>query len=73
MDIRGVDLKAERVRLGLTQAELGTRLGVSGRRIANVEKEYRPAATMVHRITSALREEASRQADSDATEWHITP
>lgn len=52
--LRGIDLKAERVRTGLTQRALGERLGVSGRRIANVEAEYRPAATIVRRILAAL-------------------
>jgi predicted transcriptional regulator len=52
--LRGIDLKAERVRAGLTQRDLGARLGVSGRRVANVEAEYRPAPTIVRRILEAL-------------------
>lgn len=52
--LRGVDLKAERVRNGLTQRALGERLGVSARRIANVEAEYRPAASIVRHILAAL-------------------
>lgn len=55
--LRGIDLKAERVRSGLTQRELGARLGVSGRRIANVEGEYRPAASIVRRILAAINAE----------------
>lgn len=55
--LRGVDLKAERVRAGLTQRELGARIGVSGRRVANVEAEYRPAPTIVRRYLSALTAE----------------
>jgi DNA-binding XRE family transcriptional regulator len=51
---RGLDLKAARVRAGLTQADLGARIGVSGRRVANVEAEYRPAATIARRILEAL-------------------
>ena len=51
---RGIDLKAERVRAGLTQRELGARLGVSAQRIRNVEGEYRPSARMVRRILAAL-------------------
>ena len=54
--LRGIDLKAERVRAGLTQRALGERLGVSGRRIANVEAEYRPAAGIVQRIMAVLAE-----------------
>ena len=56
--LRGIDLKAERVRTGLTQRALGERLGVSGRRIANVESEYRPAASIVRRILAALSADA---------------
>jgi DNA-binding XRE family transcriptional regulator len=52
--LRGIDLKAERVRAGLTQRDLGARLGVSGRRIANVEAEHRPAPSMVRRIIDAI-------------------
>jgi len=52
--LRGIDLKAERVRAGLTQRALGARLGVSGRRIATVEAEYHPAASIVARILAAL-------------------
>lgn len=55
--LRGIDLKAERVRTGLTQRALGERLGVSGRRIANVEAEYRPAPSIVRRILAALTAE----------------
>lgn len=52
--LRGVDLKAERVRAGLTQAELGARMGVSGRRVANIELAYRPSPGIVRRILSAI-------------------
>jgi transcriptional regulator with XRE-family HTH domain len=52
--LRGIDLKAERVRAGLTQLELATRLGVSTTRIANVEGAYRPPATIVERFLAAL-------------------
>lgn len=52
--LRGIDLKAERVRAGLTQADLGARIGVSGRRVANVEAEYRPAPTIIRRILEAI-------------------
>ena len=55
--LRGIDLKAERVRAGLTQRALGDRLGVSGRRIGNVEAEYRPAAAIIRRYLSALAAE----------------
>ena len=52
--LRGIDLRAERVRAGLTQRELGARLGVSEHRIRNVEGEYRPAPNMVRRIMASL-------------------
>ena len=55
--LRGLDLKAERVRAGLTQAQLGERMGVSGRRVANVEAEYRPAPSICKRILTALAAE----------------
>jgi transcriptional regulator with XRE-family HTH domain len=58
--LRGVDLKAERVRNGLTQRELGERLGVSGRRVANVEAEYRPAPSIILRILAALAADPER-------------
>ena len=57
--LRGVDLKAERVRAGLTQRQLGKRLGVSGSRIANVEATYRPAPTIIRRILAAIETEIS--------------
>jgi transcriptional regulator with XRE-family HTH domain len=55
--LRGIDLKAERVRSGLTQRELGGRLGVSGQRVANVEGLYRPGPSIVRRILAALAAE----------------
>jgi transcriptional regulator with XRE-family HTH domain len=55
--LRGIDLKAERVRAGLTQRALGERLGVSPRRIGNVEGEYHPAPAVVRRILAALSAE----------------
>jgi predicted transcriptional regulator len=54
--LRGIDLKAERVRVGMTQADLGARIGVSGRRVANVEAEWKPAPTIVRRILDAIAE-----------------
>ena len=50
----GRDLRAERVRAGLTQVELGELLGVSGRRIANVEGSIRVAPAFATRILGAL-------------------
>jgi transcriptional regulator with XRE-family HTH domain len=58
--LHGLDVRAERVRAGLTQRELGARIGVSGRRIANVELAYRPAPGIVRRILAALAEEQRR-------------
>jgi predicted transcriptional regulator len=52
--LRGIDLKAERVRAGLTQRDLAARLGVSARRIANVEGQYRPPLAIVRRVLDAL-------------------
>lgn len=60
VQLRGIDLRAERVRAGLTQAQLGERLGVSGRRIANVEGLYRPSPAIVRRILAALNASAYR-------------
>lgn len=50
----GRDLKAERVRAGLTQVELGSLIGVSGRRIANIESQIRVAPQFAARIFDAL-------------------
>lgn len=52
--LTGRDLRAERVRAGLTQAELGALLGVSGRRIATVEGSYRVAPAFAARVVAAL-------------------
>jgi DNA-binding XRE family transcriptional regulator len=52
--VRGIDLKAERVRAGLTQADLGARIGVSGRRVANVEAEWKPAESIARRLLAAI-------------------
>lgn len=50
----GRDLKAERVRAGLTQVQLGELLGVSGRRVANVEAQFRVASSFAVRVLDAL-------------------
>jgi transcriptional regulator with XRE-family HTH domain len=51
---RGIDLKAARVRAGLTQSDLAALLGVSRSRIYNVESAYQPARSIVRRILAAL-------------------
>ena len=60
--LRGIDLKAERVRAGLTQHALGARIGVSRRRIANVEAAWRPAPSIVERILGALKSDQDGQS-----------
>jgi DNA-binding XRE family transcriptional regulator len=52
----GRDLKAERVRAGLTQAELAASLGVARTRITAVEGQIRVAPSFSQRVLSALRE-----------------
>ena len=52
--LTGRDLRAERVRTGLTQAQLGILIGVSARRIANVEGQYRVAPAFAARVVGAL-------------------
>ena len=58
--LTGRGLRAERVRAGLTQAQLAALIGVSGRRIANVEGQYRVAPAFAARVVAAL---ASLPAD----------
>lgn len=50
----GWDLKAERVRVGLTQASLARRLGVSKRRVGTVENMIRPPDEFARRYLAAL-------------------
>lgn len=51
----GRDIRAERARAGLTQAELGRLIGVSARRVATVESQYRVSSAFVDRVKRALR------------------
>ncbi len=51
---RGPDLKAERVRRGLTQNDIAERLGVTRTRVTAIEGAWRPAATIVHRYLAVL-------------------
>jgi transcriptional regulator with XRE-family HTH domain len=51
----GRDLRAERARAGLTQAELGRLIGVSARRVATIESQYRVSAAFAERVRRALR------------------
>ncbi len=58
----GRDLKAERVRMGLTQAELASLLGVSRQRITAAESQYRVSlrfGVRVLEILAALPSEAA--------------
>jgi transcriptional regulator with XRE-family HTH domain len=64
--LRGIDLKAERVRSGLTQRELGERLGVSARRVANVEALYRPAPAIVRALIEAQAAADKRKAVAES-------
>ena len=51
---RGPDLRAERVRRGLTQADLAERLGVNRTRISAIEGAWRPPTTIIRRYLAAL-------------------
>ena len=51
----GRDLRAERARAGLTQAELGQLIGVSARRVATVESQFRVSPAFADRVKRALR------------------
>ena len=53
---RGRDLAAERVRRGLLQRDVASRLGVTARRIASIEAAWRPAPTAVARYLAVLDE-----------------
>jgi len=52
--LTGRDLKAERVREGLTQAQLAERLGVSRSRVSQIEGRLRPPDRQVARYWAAL-------------------
>ncbi len=56
----GRDLKAERARAGLTQAELGVALGVSRQRIGMIEGSIRPPLSIAERYLIALLAESGR-------------
>ena len=51
---RGPDLRAERVRRGLTQADIAERLGVSRTRVTAIEAAWRPPTTIIRRYLAAL-------------------
>lgn len=51
----GRDLRAERVRAGLTQAELADLLRVARQRVTAAEAQYRPPRAFVERVEAALR------------------
>jgi transcriptional regulator with XRE-family HTH domain len=51
---RGRDLAAERVRRGLLQRDIATRLGVTPRRIASIEATWHPSAAAAQRYLQAL-------------------
>lgn len=50
----GRDIKVERTRAGLTQAQLANLLGVTARRIATVEASYTVSRTFADRVRQAL-------------------
>lgn len=50
----GHDLKVERIRAGLSQVELGARIGVSGQRISNVEALTAVPDSFTARVLAAL-------------------
>ena len=50
----GRDLKAERVRAGLTQAELAGLRGVSRQRVTAAEAQYRPTSSFADRVLAAI-------------------
>jgi transcriptional regulator with XRE-family HTH domain len=51
---RGRDLAAERARAGLLQREIAAQLGVSARRVCQIEWAPRVTATMASRYLIAL-------------------
>jgi transcriptional regulator with XRE-family HTH domain len=54
MQLTGRDLRAERVRQGLTQAELASRLGVTSQRIGNAERSITVTTAFAARYFDAL-------------------
>lgn len=55
--MRGWDLRAERVRRGLRQQDVANRLGVSVRRVSNVEAMLRTPPSFTARYLSVLEAE----------------
>lgn len=51
----GRDLKAERVRSGLTQTQLGRLLGVSRQRVTAIEAQWRPSRAFADRVWEILK------------------
>ena len=56
----GAELRRRREALGLTQTQLGTRLGVSLRSIQEWESDLRPIRPMVELAFEALEDRAAR-------------
>jgi predicted transcriptional regulator len=63
--LSGRDLKAERVRAGLTQTDLSAVLGVNRSRIAAVEGQIRVSPRFAERVFRALKDEAGQTVSSD--------
>lgn len=55
----GLDLKAERVRRGLRQADLAQLLGVSRRRVATIEGQHKVPPALANRYFGALNQTES--------------
>ena len=53
-ETQGLDLRAARVRRGISALQLATQLGVSGERVRQVERQSRPSEHDVARYVSAL-------------------
>lgn len=61
-EITGLDLRLLRVRAGLTQAQLGERLGVGPRRISELEASTALTLPMARRIAQALLRDREKVA-----------
>src|SRR5438874_976677 len=57
----GLHLRLRRVAVGASQGQVAAAMGVSRRRVGNIEAMYRPPTTAIHRYLEALRRAAELQ------------
>ncbi len=60
LGMNGAELRRRREALGLTQSQLGARLGISLRTVQEWESDFRPIRPMVELAIEALEDRAAR-------------